>query len=225
MACEPPEPHPAIVPTPPPDWLHYARTLQSIAQAGLTYAQDPFDRERYEQIRSVAAEIAAAGTDVPVQTIRGFFASERGYPTPKLDVRAAVIVEERILLVQERDDGGWTMPGGWADIGESAAESVVRETREEAGIEVRAEKLIALFERERHGHPVHPEFSHKAFFACVPVGDATPTPAPGAGPEITAAAFFERAELPRLSLARVTPEQIGLAFTHHAQPELPTAFD
>ena len=117
------------------------------------------------------------------------------------------------------------MPGGWADIGESAAESAVRETREEAGIEVRVEKLIALHERERHGHPPHPEFSHKAFFACVPVGTATPTPAPGAGPEIIGAAFFEAANLPPLSLARVMPEQIELAFTHHAHPELPTAFD
>jgi ADP-ribose pyrophosphatase YjhB (NUDIX family) len=208
-----------------PDWLRFARALQSIAQAGLTYARDPYDHERYEQIQALAAEIAAAGTDTPVERIQDFFASERGYLTPKLDVRAAVILEGRILLVRERDDGGWTMPGGWADIGESAAESVVRETREEAGIEVRAEKLIALFERERHGHPVHPEFSHKAFFACVPVGAETPTPAPGAGPEIAGAAFFERSELPPLSLARVTPEEIELAFAHHADPGLPTAFD
>jgi ADP-ribose pyrophosphatase YjhB (NUDIX family) len=225
MASGPPEPQPGPVPTPAPDWLRFARALQSIAQAGLTYAQDPFDRERYEQIRTVAAEIAAAGTDAPVETIRGFFASERGYPTPKLDVRAAVIVEDRILLVQEHDDGGWTMPGGWADIGESAAESVVRETREEAGIEVRADKLIALHERERHGHPPHPEFSHKVFFACVPVGDPAPSPRPGPGAEIAAAAFFERDRLPPLSVARVTPEQIELAFTHHAHPDLPTAFD
>ncbi len=217
MASGPPEP--------PPEWLRVARALQSIAQAGLTYAQDPYDRERYEQIQTLAAEIAATGTDAPVQRIRDFFASERGYATPKLDVRAAVIVEQRILLVQERDDGGWTMPGGWADIGESAAESVVRETREEAGLEVRAEKLIALFERERRGHPVHPEFSHKAFFACAPVGDQVPAPRPGPGPEIGAAAFFDRAALPPLSLARVTPEEIELAFTHHAHPELPTAFD
>jgi len=222
MASAPPE---------PPDWLRFARALQSIAQAGLTYARDPYDRERYEQIRAVAAEIAATGTDAPAEVIRGFFASERGYLTPKLDVRAAVIVERRILLVQERDDGGWTMPGGWADIGESAAESVVRETREEAGIEVRAEKLIALFERERHGHPVHPEFSHKAFFACTPVGPdgstpaEAPTPVPGPGPEITGAGFFTREDLPPLSLARVTREEIELAFTHRAHPELPTAFD
>ncbi len=210
-----------------PDWLRVTRALQSIAQAGLTYSRDPYDRERYAQIQTLAAELAAAGTDTPVERIRDFFASERGYPTPKLDVRAAVIVEDRILLVQERDDGGWTMPGGWADIGESAAESVVRETREEAGIEVRAEKLIALFERERHGHPLHPEFSHKAFFLCTPlVEEATPpSPRPGPGPEIAAAAFFDRDDLPPLSLARVTPDEIELAFTHRAHPELPTAFD
>ena len=129
MASGPPEPHSAPV----PDWLRFARALQGIAQTGLTYARDPFDRERYEQIRTLAAEIAAAGTDGDIETIRAFFASEQGYPTPKLDVRAAVIVQDRILLVREHDDGGWTMPGGWADVGESAAESVVRETREEAG--------------------------------------------------------------------------------------------
>ena len=205
----------------PPQWVRWSRALQGIAQAGLTYAQDPYDLERYREVRRVAAEIAAHGSDGDVEQILGFFASERGYPTPKIDVRAAVIAEDRILLVQERDDGGWTMPGGWADVGESAAEAAVRETREEAAVEVSAAKLIALYERERRGHPYHPEFSYKAFFACEPRGTASPA----AGLETTGAAFFDRRDLPELSLARITPAEIELAFAHHAAPELPTEFD
>src|SRR5205807_232785 len=127
----------------------------------------------------------------------------------------------RILLVHERDDGGWALPGGWADVGESAAQTAERETREEAGVEVRAVKLLALFDRERRGHPRHPEYSYKAIFACEP--DGVPQPRPG--PETLGASFFAHDELPELSLARVLPDQIVLAFAHAADPGLPTAFD
>ncbi len=206
-----------------PRWLQWTRSLQSIAQAGLTFAQDPHDVERYEELRRLAAEMAADGTGEDKAAIEGFFVSERGYPTPKVDVRAAVIVEEQILLVRERDDGGWTMPGGWADIGESAAEAVVRETREEAGIEIRAVKLIAVYERERRGHPVHPHFSYKLFFAGEPCSSQEPRS--GGAPDVIGAGFFTRTDLPPLSLARVTAQEIELAFEHAADPSLPTEFD
>jgi ADP-ribose pyrophosphatase YjhB (NUDIX family) len=169
----------------------------------------------------VAAEIAAAGSEGDVDEILAFFASERGYPTPKVDVRAAAIVGERILLVKESDDGGWALPGGWADVGESAAEAVVRETREEAGVEVRPEKVIAVYERERRGHPPHPEFSYKVFFACRVCGVAEPR----GGAETLAAAYFAPEALPPLSAARVTHEEIAVAFAHHRDPGLPTEFD
>lgn len=204
-----------------PRWLQWTRRLQSAAQAGLTHARDPYDLERYRDVRRVAAEIAAAGSEGDVDAILAFFASERGYPTPKVDVRAAVIVDERILLVKERDDRGWALPGGWADVGESAGEAAVRETREEAGVEVRPEKVIALYERERRGHPPHPEFSYKIFFACRVWG----VPRPRRGPETLDAAFFARDALPPLSAARVTPQEIALAFTHDRDPALPTEFD
>jgi ADP-ribose pyrophosphatase YjhB (NUDIX family) len=204
-----------------PRWLEWTRRLQSVAQAGLTHAGSPYDIERYREVRRVAAEIAAAGSDGDVDTILAFFASERGYPTPKVDVRAAVIVHEQVLLVRERDDGGWALPGGWADVGESAAEAVVRETREEAGVEVRPEKVIAVYERERRGHPPHPEFSYKIFFACRASGVPTPT----GGPETLGAAFFSHGALPPLSAARVTPQEIAVAFAHHREPGLPTEFD
>ena len=204
-----------------PRWLEWTRRLQSVAQAGLTHAQNPYDLERYRDVRRVAAEIAAAGTAGDVDAILAFFASQRGYPTPKVDVRAAAIVEDQILLVKERDDGGWALPGGWADVGESAAEAAVRETREEAGVEVRPEKVIALYERERRGHPPHPEFSYKIFFACRVCG----VPEPRGGRETLGAAFFAPGTLPPLSAARVTSQEIAVAFAHHRDPGLPTEFD
>lgn len=204
-----------------PRWLEWTRRLQSTAQAGLTHARDSYDLERYREVRRVAAEIAATGSEGDIDAILAFFASERGYPTPKVDVRAAVIVEGRILLVKERDDGGWALPGGWADVGESAAEAAVRETREEAGIEVRPEKMIALYERERRGHPPHPEFSYKIFFACRVCGVTEPR----GGAETLGAAFFMPDALPPLSAARVTPQEIAVAFAHHREPGLPTEFD
>jgi ADP-ribose pyrophosphatase YjhB (NUDIX family) len=223
MTGRPQRPSPSDLPhaADTPDWLRWARALQGIAQAGLTYAQDPYDLERYRDVRRVAAEIAAHGSGTDVEHITGFFSSQHGYPTPKIDVRAAVIADQRILLVRERDDGGWTMPGGWADVGESAAEAAVRETREEAGVQVRAVKMIALYERERRGHPPHPEFSYKAFFACQLDGPAEPRP----GSETTGAGFFDRLDLPTLSLARITPAEIELAFAHRESPQLPTEFD
>jgi ADP-ribose pyrophosphatase YjhB (NUDIX family) len=204
-----------------PRWLGWTRRLQSVAQAGLTHSQNPYDLERYGEVRRVAAEIAAAGSDGNVDAIHAFFASERGYPTPKVDVRAAVIVGEQILLVKERDDGGWALPGGWADVGESAAEAAVREAREEAGVEVRPEKVIALYERERRGHPPHPEFSYKVFFACRVCG----APEPRGGVETLDAGFFALQSLPPLSAARVTHQEIAVAFAHHRDPGLPTEFD
>jgi ADP-ribose pyrophosphatase YjhB (NUDIX family) len=204
-----------------PPWLEWVRRLQAIAQAGLTYSRDPFDLERYRDVRRLAAEIAARHSNGEVAAIEELFASASGYPTPKIDVRAALIVKDRILLVRERDDGGWTLPGGWADVGETPAEAVVRETREEAGLEVRAVKLIALYDRQRRGHPRHPDYSYKAIFGCEPAGRTTPR----AGHEVDEAAFFAPRQLPALSLARVTPNQIKLAFEHHADPLLPTEFD
>ena len=204
-----------------PRWLEWSRRLQGVAQAGLTHSQSRYDLERYDEVRRVAAEIAAAGSGGEADAILAFFASERGYPTPKIDVRAAVFLDDSILLVHERDDEGWALPGGWADVGESAGEAAVRETREEAGVEVRPEKLIALYERERRGHPPHPEFSYKAFFACRACGAVEPH----AGPETLGAEFFMPDALPRLSRARVTPQEIAVAFAHHRDPSLPTEFD
>jgi ADP-ribose pyrophosphatase YjhB (NUDIX family) len=206
---------------PVPDWLRWTRQLQTIAQAGLTYAQDPYDIERYEALRDLAAEIAAEHSDGDLGSIQQLFASAAGHPTPKVDVRGAVVADGRILLVRERIDRGWSLPGGWADPGESPSEAVERETREEAGLEVRAVKLVALYDRDRHGHPPHLEYIYKAIFLCKRCKDVEPRP----GPETDGARFFPGDELPELSLSRVTPAQIARVFVHHSDSALPTEFD
>jgi ADP-ribose pyrophosphatase YjhB (NUDIX family) len=206
-----------------PQWLAWARALQAIAQAGLEFTTGEFDILRYRDVRRIAVEIAAAHTDAPADVIARVFAEGAGYPTPKVDVRAAVVIDGQILLVRERSDGGWTLPGGWADPGETPAEAVAREVREEAGVEVRAVKLIALYDRARQGHPPFADSVYKAIFACAPAG---PGPVrPDASGETDGAAFFDPAALPELSAGRTTPAQIARALAHHADPSLPTEFD
>jgi Hydrolase of X-linked nucleoside diphosphate N terminal/NUDIX domain len=128
-----------------PDWLVWARELQAIAQTGLTFCRDPYDRERYEAVRQLAARIFAARTDASIERIEALFAGETGYATPKVDVRAAVFDDdERVLMVRETSDGGrWTVPGGWADVNRTAAENVVKEALEESGFDVEPLKLAA----------------------------------------------------------------------------------
>src|SRR5579883_2269846 len=128
-----------------PRWLIWARELQALAQTGLTYARDPYDRERYERLGNLAAEIMADHTGAEVEKVRMLFGQQLGYATPKVDVRGAVFRGERLLLVREKADAGrWTLPGGWADVNESPAEAVAKEVREEAGLVVRASKLAAV---------------------------------------------------------------------------------
>jgi ADP-ribose pyrophosphatase YjhB (NUDIX family) len=203
-----------------PNWLEWAQQLHAIAQNGLTYALSEYDRDRYEQVRDIANRILASQTGQAASAFQSAFVMEQGYSTPKVDVRAAVISNRRILLVREREDGGWTLPGGWADIGQSPAESVVREVREESGFEVRAVKLIALFDRNRHPHPPIPFHAFKLFFRCELVGgEAT------ASAETSEVGWFPRADLPPLSLTRVLPGQIAMCFDDDADPSRPTLFD
>lgn len=204
-----------------PKLLEWARTLQAIAQSGLAYGEPAaYDRERYEQVRRVAAEMAAADGDVDV--IEALFAAEKGHATPKLDVRGVVFRDEGVLLVRELLDGRWTLPGGWVDVGESPSEAVAREVLEESGHRTRPVKLLALYDRDRHDHPgTHPWHVWKAVFLCeLLAGEQA-----ALGGETTAAHFFPRDHLPELSLPRVTPRQIERFFEHRAHPEWPTDFD
>jgi len=203
-----------------PTWLDWAQRLQAIAQSGLTYSANQYDRERYEAVREIAAEMMAGGSASPIAPIRELFASQSGYATPKTDMRAVVFRENRILLVQEREDGSWSLPGGWADVGESPADATVREVREESGYETRAVKLLAVYDRNRHGHPPFPFHAYKLFFQCELIGGQ-----PALSNETTGVDWFAEDSLPALSTTRVTAAQIHRFFEHHRNPQWPTDFD
>ncbi len=203
-----------------PNWLHWAQQIQALAQAGLIYTEGVYDRERYLALQRIAAEMMAFGSNGNTQQILDLFTQESGYPTPKIDVRGVVFRDGKILLVKERADGGWTLPGGWADVGDSPAECAVREIREESGFDARAVKLLAIYDRSRHGHPVHPNYVYKLFFLCELLGG---TAVPSI--ETEAVDFFAVDNLPPLSLSRVTAVQIQRMFDHYRHPEWPTDFD
>ena len=204
-----------------PQWLTWARQLQAIAQSGLAYCKDKFDIERYHQIRALAAEMMTAGVPLPsAAPIERLLAEQSGYATPKTDVRVAAFREEKILLVREVSDDCWTLPGGWADVGESPSVAAARETREESGYEVQITKFAAFYDRDLYGHPSFAFHSYKAFFLAKVSGGSVKT-----GQETSDAKFFAEEELPPLSLSRVTPAQVTHMFEHLHHPALPTSFD
>lgn len=137
----------------PPQWLEWAVELQFMAQAGITYAKDPYDLERFQRLREIAAEIMSAKSGLDMDTVRGLFCSETGFQTPKMDTRAAIFREGKILLVKEKDSGLWSMPGGWVDVNQSVRGNTVKEVLEESGLRVEAVRLIALHDRNRHNPP------------------------------------------------------------------------
>jgi len=205
-------------------WLDWVKRLQAIAQNGLAYTEGVYDRERYNQIIAIAAEIAAAGSGAPLERVEGLYRHERGYATPKIDVRGAVFRDDSVLMVRELvDSGRWTLPGGYADVGEPPSLATAREVFEESGFEVRAVRLLALYDRDnpRHGHPPHEFQLYKVFFDCEITGGA-PRPSIETG-EVR---FFRRGDLPNdLSLGRITRSQIERLFELHDHPEWPADFD
>jgi ADP-ribose pyrophosphatase YjhB (NUDIX family) len=206
-----------------PRWLTWVREMQALAQTGLAFTKDPYDRERFEALRQLAARIAAEHADADLSAVTGLFGAEAGYATPKVDVRGAVFdATGRILLVREAVDGDrWTLPGGWADVNQSPAECVAREVREEAGLQVTVRKLAAVYDRMRHPHPPSEFHIYKLFFICEPVGGTLTTSL-----ETTEAAFFAEDALPSdLSLGRTLPAQLARMFAHYRDPALPTEFD
>jgi ADP-ribose pyrophosphatase YjhB (NUDIX family) len=200
------------------DWI---KRLTAIAQNGLTFAKDPYDIDRFTQLRQVAAEMLARASDTHVEVILGLLGDQKGYATPKVDMRGVVFRDDRILMVRERSDGRWALPGGWADPGESPVENVVREIREESGFLSRAVKILAIYDRSRHTHK--PPFAfhvYKLFMLCELVGGAAEPSS-----ETDAVGFFAAGEIPELSSGRVTAEQIGRMFEHHRNPALAADFD
>ena len=201
-------------------WVDWSKRLQAIAQNGLTFARDPYDVERYRAIRQIVAEMLAEGSGLEQQVIMGLLDREKDYATPKVDVRGVVFREDKLLLVRERSDGGWTLPGGWADICASPAENVVREIQEESGFETRAEKILAVYDRSKHPH--EPPFAfhvYKIFMSCMITGGKE-----NASSETDSVGFFAESEIPELSVTRMTLAQIRRMFEHHRHPELPADF-
>jgi ADP-ribose pyrophosphatase YjhB (NUDIX family) len=203
-----------------PAWLDWARRLSALAQSGLEFAENPYDIERYTAIRAIAAEMIAHGAGSDADRVLDLLAGDVGYATPKVDVRGVVFRGGKILLVQERSDGLWTLPGGWADVGDSPADAVVREVREESGFETRATKLLALLDRNRHGHPPHVNHIYKVFLRCEIVGGS-----PTTSHEIQGVGFFAEDEIPDLSLTRTMPAQVAWMFEHDRHPDWPADFD
>lgn len=206
-----------------PDWLVWTRELQAIAQTGLAFVRDPYDRERYETLRALASRIMAAHTAASAERIEALFASESGYATPKINVRGAVFDERGyLLLVREVADGDrWTLPGGWADVNLTTAESTIKEVVEESGYTVKVRKLAATWDRTRQSHPSGVFSCSKLFYICDVEGGAAKT-----GPETSSVAWFSEAELPDdLSMGRVLPHQLRRMFVHARNPFLPTDFD
>jgi ADP-ribose pyrophosphatase YjhB (NUDIX family) len=202
-----------------PPSLRWAHRVQAIAQTGLVYAKDPFERQRYEELREIAIEMAqaaGAGGDAA----RAAFSSETSYPTPKVDVRAVVFRGDELLLVREARTGAWTFPGGWADVGDTPGGVAERETREESGYEVKARKLLAVFDKSRHEHPPSLFYTYKMLVLCDLVGgDAC------LSHETDGVGFYARHAVPPLDLERTAPSQIDCAFAHHADPSRPADFD
>ena len=201
------------------DWLKWISEIQAIAQSGLTYTSNEFDKERYLRLQDLSAELAAHCTDLPMDEVANIFSLEKGYATPKIDVRAFILRSNKILLVKERVDNLWTLPGGWADVNESPSEAVIRETKEETGYDISAVKLLALWDKLKHDHPLQWPHVYKCFFHCEILSGE-----PTSSMEIIEQNFFDLSHLPALSLPRVTEKQIHRLYELIKNQE-PTQFD
>lgn len=203
-------------------WLAWAKRLQGIASTGLHFGTGEFDKERYAEVASIANEMLAALGNVPVNRIEGLVSDfAQGYATPKVDVRGAVIENDRILLVKEASDGLWTLPGGFADVGISPGENVVKEIWEEASIKVSAEAVYGIRHKARHEYDPDARDFYKIFFLC----ESTESSAPQPGPEVTEVGFFDPEALPPLSTSRVLQKDIAAAFDFRQDPRKMLLFD
>src|SRR5215216_5143281 len=202
-----------------PKWMEWAQEIFSLSQAGLTYSQNPFDIERYKRLQEITAEMIASQSQLQKESVLESFSMQAGYITPKIDVRGAVVCDGKILLIQERADDRWAMPGGWADLGNAPASVAEREVWEESGYRVKAQKVVAVIDANR----VEPmEFYHafKIIFLCTLLEGK-----PRTNHETLAVGFFAPDHLPLLSMFRTNEDMIQEVFAHIQNPSRPTAFD
>jgi ADP-ribose pyrophosphatase YjhB (NUDIX family) len=204
----------------PPRWLEWAREIQALSQSGLHYSRNEFDCQRYQRLSEISAEMFAAGTDQEYPVLVSLFNSQIGYATPRVDVRAAVIQGGKLLMVRERMDGGWTMPGGWADVGDVPSEAAEREVWEEAGFRVKARKLVGVYDANRSG-PLEIFHAYKLLFLCDLIGGEAQTSI-----ETSEVAFFALEEIPAgLSGERTQPRHIVDVFAAYNDPARLANFD
>lgn len=201
-------------------WVEFAVEIQSIAQAGLTYGHDKYDMERYERLREIAAEMIACKTDIPLEKVKDLFCNEMGYQTPKVDTRAAVFQDGKILLVHE-NNGTWSLPGGWCDVNQSIAENTRKETFEEAGLEVSTDRLIAVQDRNKHNEPIYAYGIVKVFLLC-----SVKSGAFAENIETTESRYFAEDEIPEnLAEEKVNKEQIRMCFRANEDENWKVQFD
>lgn len=204
----------------PPRWLEWAREIQALAQTSSFYAENDYQRQRYQRLQEIAAEIIVEHSSLKYQDVVEAIGIPKGYATPRVDVRGAVFREKKLLLVRERMDGRWTMPGGWADVGDVPSKAVEREVLEEAGFTVKARKLVGIYDANRFG-PLELFHAYKIVFLCdVEGGEARPSE------ETSEVTFFGRDEIPQeLSGERTHPHHIRDAFACLDDPDYPSVFD
>lgn len=203
-----------------PQWLEWAREIQGLCQTGLAFAETDYETQRYTRLSEIAAEIVASQTDESLKKLVENFSAQPGYATAKIDVRGAVVRDGKILLVQERRDGRWAMPGGWADVGDIPSKMVAREVWEESGFEVVPRKVVSVFDANRGGRPLEFFHAYKIIFLCeITGGEARPSD------ETTDVGFFSFDELPPLSMQRTNEKHLAEVRAHLADECRPAAFD
>ena len=189
------------------NWLKWAIEIQALAQNGLTYTKDVYDKERFERLREISAEMLAEKTDIPVDKVKDLFCNEKGYQTPKLDTRAAIFKDGKILLVHE-NNGTWALPGGWVDVLESVGSNTIKEVKEETGLDVRNQKIIAIQDRNQHNTPSYAYGICKVFVLCELLGGEFKE-----NTETTEIKYFSLDEIPQnLANEKTSMEQIEMCF-------------
>ena len=201
------------------NWIDWAVELQSLAQAGLTYGKDAYDRERYERIREISAEMLSHMSEIPLAKVKDLFCGETGYQTPKIDTRAAIFEDEKILLVHE-NDGRWSLPGGWCDVNVSVGENTVKEVKEETGLDAIADRVIAVQDRARHNLPLYAWGVCKIFVSCSVIGGQFEK-----NLETTEYRYFCENELPELAAEKNNEEQIQMCFAAHRDKDWKTLLE
>lgn len=187
-------------------WLELIIEIQSLAQNGLAYTNNVYDKERFERLRDISAEMLSMKTDLSLAKVKDLFCNEKGYQTPKLDTRAVIFKDDKILLVKE-NNGTWSLPGGWVDVLESVASNTVKETKEETGLDVIPKRIIAIQDRNKHNKPIYAYGICKIFVLCEVIGGKFEK-----NIETTETDYFSLDELPLLAEAKTNKKQIEMCF-------------